>query len=208
MRLLIGENSARGSIKRFSSDFLEMPVTEEMPKARTLREMRASRPELVFTLRLNPDVGLVGREHPDVERARGAAEALGAEVIVIPTGPRFTPTKGNLASLSELSAALRSEGVRVAWEPRGVFDTREAERWADSAGALLVRDLTREVAAPGETVYTRVLPFGTGARVTQHGREHLAEQLQDRDTAYVVVARDAVRSTRAELRGCFGLEDH
>ncbi len=207
MRLLIGENSARGSIKRFSSDFLEMPVTDAMPKARTLREMRAGRPELTFTLRLHPDVALTGREHEDVARACAAVEALGAPVVVIPSGPRFTPTKSNLAKLKDLTSELAKQGAQIAWEPRGVFAPEEAESWAETVQALLVRDLTREHAAPGSVVYTRILPFGVGARVTQSGREHLLAEIEGAETAYVVAPREAARSTRVDLRNWLGLEE-
>lgn len=206
MQLFVGQSSGRGSIKRYSLDFLEMPVSSSMPKPRTLREMREARPNLRFALRLHPDVALASAAHEDVARAAAAAEALKADVVVVATGPRFTPTTSNRRNLTELSAALTREGTSVAWEPRGVWVPKEAENWAEEAKMILVRDLTREFAPPGPVIYTRILPFGMGARMSQSGREHLAEQLENAEAAYVVAPAEGAKTTRTELRDWLELE--
>lgn len=206
MQLHVGVHSERGSIKKFAFDLLEIPVGDSMPKDRTLREMRTARTDLVFTLRLHPDVAQMGAEHPHLARAQTAAEALGAPVIVVPTGPRFTPTARNVDALGKIASTLRADNRRIAWEPRGVWAPDEADEIAVSRDVLLVRDLTREAAPRGSTLYTRLLPFGMGARVSQSGLEHLASQIQGAETAYVVVQSEGVKRARIALREWLGLE--
>jgi hypothetical protein len=207
MKLYVGQSSDRGSIKRYGLDLLEMSVSDSMPKPKTLREMRGLKPNLKFALRLHPDVAQIGAAHPDMARATAAAEALEAEVIVVTSGPRFTPTERNQKTLSEMSTALRSEGRHVAWEPRGVWAAKEAEQIAQAHQMLLVRDLSREAAPAGATVYTRLLPFGLGARVSQNSLERLAGQLESSEVAYVVVQAQGAKMTRATLREWFELEE-
>lgn len=206
MQLFVGVHSDRGSIKKFAFDLLEMPVTGSLPKPRTLGEMRQSRPNLKFSLRLHPDVAQEGSAHVDIERCVLAAEALLADIIVIPTGPRFTPTERHRRMLNEVAEKLRADGRRIAWEPRGVWTPEEAEGIATERGLLLVRDLTREAAPAGSVVYTRLLPFGFGARVSQNSLEQLAGQLGNAETAFVVVQSEGAKRTRASLREWFELE--
>lgn len=207
MQLFVGLNSHRGSIKRYAFDLLELPVSASLPKRRTLREMRESKPELKFSLRLHPDVAMKGEAHEDMTRAVDAAEVLQAVAIVIPTGPRFTPTERNRVQLKKMVEALSAEGRQVAWEPRGVWSPNEAVKWAEDVGALLVRDLTREAPPPSAVIYTRLLPFGMGARVSQSAVEMLANRLESAETAYVVVQGEGAKGTRAQLRDWFELED-
>lgn len=205
MQLFVGVHSDRGSIKKFAFDLLEMPVTGSLPKTRVLKEMREARPNLRFSLRLHPDVAQEGASHPDVERCSLAAEALGADVVVIPTGPRFTPTERHRSALLEVAEKLRADGRHLAWEPRGVWTPLESERISSERGLLLVRDLTRQIAPPGPVVYTRLLPFGFGARVSQNSLEQLAGQLEQVETAFVIVQSEGAKRTRASLREWLGL---
>lgn len=208
MQLYVGVNSDRGSIKKFAFDLLEMPVTDSLPKARTLREMRESRPSLKFSLRLHPDVAQEGVGHSDIERTAAAADALNAQVVVVPTGPRFTPTTHHRKMLGEVTEALRGEGRLIAWEPRGVWAPEEAQGIADGFDLLLVRDLTREEPPNGSAVYTRLLPFGFGARVSQNSLERLAGAIEEKETAFVVVQSEGAKRTRGALREWFALEDN
>ncbi len=207
MQLYVGVNSDRGSIKKFAFELLEMPVTDSLPKIRTLKEMRETRPNLKFSLRLHPDVAQHGATHPDVERAAAAAEALGADVVVVPTGPRFTPTERHRRMLGEIATRLASDERRVAWEPRGVWAPAEADGIAEGHGMLLVRDLTREEPPRAPVVYTRLLPFGFGARVSQNALEKLAAALETKERAYVVVQSEGAKRTRSALREWLGLGD-
>lgn len=205
MRLFVGLTAHKGSIKRYPFELLELPVSDSLPKPKTLRAMKEGRPEVTLTLRLHPDVVMRGAQHPDVDRAKVAASCVQAPVVVIPSGPRFTPTASNFELLSGLATTLREGGGLVAWEPRGVFSARQAESWAERAGVLLVRDGARESVAPGPVAYCRLLPLGSGARISQHVSEVLAEQLGEFETAYVVVGGDGAKALRSRLREGLGL---
>lgn len=207
MQLFIGLNSHRGSIKRYGFDLLEMPISPSLPRLRTLRELRAQRTDLKFSLRLHPDSVQVGALHPDIARTTEAAEALAAEVIVVPTGPRMTPSSRNKLALARTFEALQGEGRRLAWEPRGVWGAAEAERIAEDLGALLVRDLTRERAPVSSTLYTRLLPFGSAARVSQNAVEILAQNLENAELAYVVVQSEGAKMLQSQLEDWFAPEE-
>jgi uncharacterized protein YecE (DUF72 family) len=207
MQLFVGVNSHRGSIKRYGFDLLEMPVSPSLPRLKTLRELRTQKPDLRFSLRLHPDSVQLGAGHPDVARAKEATLALGADVIVAPTGPRMTPTNRNREALARTFDALRGGDHHIAWEPRGVWAAEEAERIAEEYGALIVRDLTREVAPSNQTIYTRLLPFGTAARVSQNAVEVLAQNLENAEMAYVVVQSEGAKMLRSQLREWLELED-
>lgn len=208
MNLFVGRSDFRGQIKSYDFDLLELAVSSSMPKSSTLERYRSERPDLRYSLRLHPDVLTRGEvEHEDVGRAHQAAEILAADCVVIPSGPRFTPTSRNRRILEELAHRVRTQGRQVAWEPRGLFDTSEAQEWAEGAGALLVRDLTREPALVASTVYTRLLPFGVGQRVGQFAVEQLAERLEGASTAYVIMDGEGARGGRSQLRQWFELEE-
>ncbi len=207
MQLFVGLGAHRGGVKRYPFDILEMPVSSSLPKPKTLKEIKQARPELRFSLRLHPDVASTGAAHPDVERARVARDILGADVIVVPTGPRFTPTTGNRTRLEELVSAFKADETHVAWEPRGVFSPREAERWAGESGALLVRDLTREAAFHDGVIYTRLLGLGFATRTSQDATEVLASQLDSAEQAYVIVGGEGAKLTRTRLRELLEIEE-
>lgn len=208
MKLYVGQSSDRGSIKKFSMDLLEMSISPALPKVRTLREMREQKPTLTFSLRLHPDVGQTGVSHPDIERAKAAAEALEAKVVVVTTGPRFTPTTHNRERLGAMIEALRAPGRYVAWEPRGVWSPQESDEIAERMDVLVVRDLSREPVPNQKVLYTRLLPFGLGARVTQSSLERLAEQLEGAEEAFVVVQAQGAKLARSVLREWFELEEN
>lgn len=207
MQLFVGHSSPRGSIKRYPFDLLEMPISPSLPRNKILRGLREQRPEIKFSLRLHPDVILQGHAHEDIARTKEAALALGASVIVVPTGPRFAPTTRNHQRLKEVLDALRAEGQHLAWEPRGVWAPAETQAIAHELSILLVRDLTRETPPEGPVIYTRLLPFGVAARVSQNATEILASHLEDAEVAYVVVQSEGAKMLRDQLRQWFEAEE-
>jgi hypothetical protein len=109
--------------------------------------------------------------------------------------------------LKELADRFRTNGRLVAWETRGVFQEEEIAEWAEKADVAVVRDLTRESLITGGSIYTRLLPFGFGAKVTQSGFERLAESLDGADEAYVVVQSEGATGLRKNLRQMFEVEE-
>jgi len=199
MILAVGTTTLRGSIEKFGFDLLEVPVSPSMPRSAILARYRQARPSLHLSLRLQ----LEGTEpiltHPDLERAKEAGPAAGALAIVISTGPRFAPTEARRQDLADSVRALAGSARFVAWEPRGVWQPAEAERWAEAAGAVLVRDLTQADPPAGEIAYTRIRQIGVQSRITQGAIERLAEGLSAQAEAYVVVEGDGARALRSRL---------
>lgn len=208
MDLFVGRSDFRGQIKGYGFDLLELLVSSSMPKPATLARYRSDRPDVRYSVRLHPDVLTKGDvQDADVERAREAAEILGADFVVIPSGPRFTPTTRNRELLQRFTGALKGEGRHVGWEPRGLFEANEAEQWAETADALLVRDVSRERAPSGDLVYSRVLPFGHGKRLGQTALERLCSALEGKKSAYVVIDAEGASAARTNLREWLGVEE-
>lgn len=206
MKIYVGSSSFRGSVQRFGFDLLELGVGPTLPRPKVLTKYREERADLVYSLRLGPEVALAGPHHPDVTRAAEAVEALGARFVVISTSPRFAPSPSRKGPLLALREVLAATGATVCWEPRGVWNPGETVRWATEAGLLLVRDLSQESAPPGELVYTRLLPLGLGARVTSHALEVLVERLESVNEAYVVIQGEGAKAARTQLLSWFGEE--
>lgn len=207
MDLFVGLPGIQGRIERYHFDLLELTVQPALPRPKTLRAFREARPEMVFSLRLPSEYF----EAPAIEeevltRLTQAREALGARFIVASTGAQFTPTQRNREKMRSFCQAWQTESCRVAWEPRGVWGDEELFEWTEEMNCLLVRDLTREDAPEGEEVYTRLLPFGLGARVTQNSIERLAERLENYERGYVVIQSDDARKARQRLREWLGIE--
>jgi hypothetical protein len=122
---------------------------------------------------------------------------------VLSTGPRFAPTEARKRDLAAAVTALRGAARFIAWEPRGVWQLAEAERWAEATEALLVRDLTQEDPAAGAILYTRVRQLGMQSRITQGAVERLADSLSSCEEAYVVVEGDGAKTLQSRLLSLF-----
>lgn len=207
MHLYVGLSAQRGSLGRFAFDLLELPISSALPKPKTLRQMREQHPATKFSIRLDPAATNAPLEPSEVARITAARQALGAQVIVIPTGSRFAPTVGNRQTLAALADQLRGEECLLGWEPRGLWTAEEQAALCEELGLLSVGDLTRVPAPPGPVVYTRLLALGLSARISQHAQETLCANLEGKQTAYVVVQQEGARATRAALRQWFELED-
>lgn len=203
MKLHVGVTEMRGKSARFPFSLLELGVKVGMPGPRALRAIQSERPDLVFSLRLPLDL-------PSDAKALEFApliETLGAlspRVIVLPTGPRFGPTRDNLGLLKKFGAAFSAEGRSLAWEPHGVFEIAEAARWAEEADMVLVTDWTRESAVTGPVGYTRLRALGRGGSISAHSVDRLLELLPDFGEAFVIVEGDGGLRLKKELQGALG----
>jgi hypothetical protein len=110
--------------------------------------------------------------------------------------------------LAELSGRITEHGPRVAWEPRGLWDSREADAFADEHGLHLVRDGAREDLPETAVVYTRLRALGAGATVGASAIEFLAARLVGCDEAFIVVEGSGAGRLRQGLLDEFaGLEE-
>ena len=89
--------------------------------------------------------------------------------------------------------------MRVAWEPRGVWDEVAAGETADAIGAAFVQDVAREVPRPGRVLYTRLLALGRGGRVGLSLADVVAERLSRYEEAFVAVEGQGAREIQQAL---------
>jgi hypothetical protein len=206
MKLHVGVTEMRGKSARFPFSLLELGVKVGMPGPRALRAMTADRPDLLVALRAPLDLpSLPGALEfaPLAETLRELTPAA----IVLPTGPRFGPTRENRALLKKLAESLRAEGRTLAWEPHGVFEIAEAARWAAEADVVLVTDWTREAAVTGPVGYTRLRALGRGGPISAHHVDRLLELLPDFGEAFVIVeGGDGALRLKKELQEALGVE--
>jgi uncharacterized protein YecE (DUF72 family) len=207
MLLRIGQSRLRGDISRYARGFDLLEVRAEpgtLPRPRRLRQWRSDvPPEFVFSVRLPSAVAAL-TAGDDFDTALGyalrAAEALEASWLVLNTPACVTPGTRTRQRLSELGKILARSGVRLAWEPAGLWEAQAAERVAGESGFHLVRDLLRSDPPSGETLYTRLRGLG-GARFGVGAAERLAETLVERQEAYVVVDVGGAQRGAQALRG-------
>ncbi|OQX67050.1 MAG: hypothetical protein B6A08_17385 [Sorangiineae bacterium NIC37A_2] len=204
MKLHVGVPELRGKLERFPFSFAEIQAGRSIPRRRVLRTIQEARSDLVLSLRVAPDLALTLTSDV-LEKLTLAAER--AAFVVLPTTHRTGPTKENLRRLTELAQRLRSETTRVAWEPHGIFEPEEEERWAEEADVLLVRDLTRATPPEGSIVYTRLRSLGTSARPSLHRIDLLAEALTAYEEAYVIVEGSGALRFKKELTGALGSQE-
>lgn len=204
MRLRVGLTTLHGSVEGYARrfDFLELRAEPgRLLTIKTLRKLRAQGGERVaFALRVPPSgVTRLSEAPAEVEALEAAAEALGAEWIVLQTGADLGPSARGRARLEALSARLANATRRVAWEPRGPWESETARAFAHEAGLTLVEDLTQVSGAGDRVVYTRLRVQGPGARLTSSALARLGEELVGAEQAYVVVEGRGSPSARARI---------
>lgn len=198
MKLHVGVPELRGKSARFPFEFFELSVRPGMMGPKLLRGLVAERPELVFCLRAPLDMVA----QPGAENLEPLAETLRAVQpagLILPTGPRFGPSRENQRALARVAEAGRKVARFVAWEPHGVFEVEEAARWAGDAGVVLVSDWTREAAVTGGIGYTRLRALGRSGGISQHHVDRLLELLPDFEEAFILVEGDGALRLKNEL---------
>lgn len=201
MELRIGVAGHRGKIERFRLDLLEVPLGSGAPKTKALRTLASSRKDLAFSLKL--DAGFWEAKWDEIlrERIARAAEALAARWVVAPSDPRFSPTQRNRKKVEERAAALAELGLRLAWEPRGLWSDEEMSEMVESTELSIVRDLSRvdPIARPLDALYTRVLGLGTGGRLGHTALQNLVRRAGRAPSAFVIVPGEGALGTRKRL---------
>ena len=108
------------------------------------------------------------------------------------------PSARTRRRLVELASRLPS-GRSLAWEPRGLWQDEESESTAREMGAALVRDVSREPAPEGATLYTRLRALGrSGVSVDAIART--AEAALGASLACVVIEGDGAAAAAKRLR--------
>jgi hypothetical protein len=138
--------------------------------------------------------------------AQNVARILKAKWWVVRTPTAVRPTRRAREQLGALFAQLQAGGMRVAWEPRGLWEDDAAGETAAALGAYLVRDVAKQDPPPADVLYARVLALGRGARVGLGLAERIAQRMHAFSEALVVVEGSGARAIKTALSMVQGAE--
>lgn len=211
MRIFVGQAGSSGDLRRYAGRFnlLELRAAHNLPKPATLARWKSEVPEgFAFSLVLPDELALLEASTIDesaLERTLAAASALDATWLIVRTPPSARPSSRTRRRLEELVARLPRDQHRIAWEPRGLWEDEDAEQLAHALGVVLVRDVSKSEAPPGDVVYARLRALGSGGRVSSGAIEDAIDELDGKREAYVVVegptAARAAKMLREALAG-------
>ncbi len=95
------------------------------------------------------------------ERVDVAAQVLESPVVLLRTGPDFTPTPTNIERLSAFVSAVERPGRRLVWQPRGLWGEEELETVARRSSLVCAVDpLSEETVTVDGWVYWRIWGLG------------------------------------------------
>lgn len=202
----VGETRLPKNFKRYARQFSFLELDCEpgtVPGKARLQSCRAVASEsFVFSLLLPSRLASL-ESGPELERewkaALGVARLLRAKWWVVRTPPEVRPTRRSREALAALVARLGENGMRVAWEPRGVWDDTAAGEAADAMGAALVQDIAHEAPRPGRVLYSRLLALGRGSRVSLSLADVVAQRMREYEEAFVVVEGQGAREIQQAL---------
>jgi hypothetical protein len=205
-RAFVGETRLPKNFKRYARQFSLLELDCEpgtVPGKERLQSTAALAPEgFVFSLVVPSRVASLepGAEFDkSLKAAQNVARVLKAQWWVVRTPAEVRPTRRSREHLAALAARLKETGMRVAWEPRGVWDDIAAGEAADAMGLTLVQDIAREAPRPGSVLYSRLLAFGKGARIGLSLADLVAERMRAHEEAFVVVEGQGSREIQQAL---------
>ena len=207
-RTFVGETRLPKNFKRYARQFSLLELDCEpgsVPGKGRLEECAAAAPDgFVFSLVVPGRLASL-EAGPEADKAwkhaQNVARRLGGKAgwWVVRTPAEVRPTRRSRENLGALAARLKEGGVRVAWEPRGVWDETAAGEFADSIGVTLIQDVAREVPRSGPVLYSRLLALGKGGRVGLSLADLIAERMHAHEEAFVVVEGQGAREIQQAL---------
>ena len=208
-RYHIGARRLEGSLTAYAKrfDFLEvrMPAAGEPgPTLTTLRRWRKQvPPHFDFSVVLGPAASALrpGRElDQDIEAAIAAADALQARCMLVVTPAEVTPAAVWRDRLAKVITRLARDATLLAWEPRGVWEAEDAQRFAQKLDVLLVVDPLRDPAPPGPVFYGRLRALGETRSFGSSMLERVVVGVGLRRDAYVVIETQSALAECKRLR--------
>lgn len=208
--VLVGETRLPKDFKRYVRQFSLLELDCEpgnLPGKARLQACAEAAPQgFVFSLVVPAQVAAL-QPITDSDRswkaAHNLARVLGAQWWVVRTPPSVRPTRRTRQDLANLFARLASEGQRIAWEPRGVWDQTAAAELAAELGVHFVQDIAREPPLAQGVLYARLLALGRGARVGLGVADLVVQRTHGFEEALIVVegqgAREIARTLGQEL---------
>ncbi len=212
--VFVGEARFPKNFKRYAREFSLLEIDCEpgsFPGKARLQACAAVAPEgFVFSLAV-PSVLARLEAGVDTDNAwktaKLAARILKAKWWVVRTPAEVRPTRRTREQLAALFGQLNADGMRVAWEPRGVWDEAAAAETARNMGAHLVQDIAREAPLATGVLYSRLLALGRSARVGLSLADMIAERMQGFEEAFVVVEGQGAREIQKAAKLAVGQID-
>lgn len=214
---------------------LELHPPLSFPRAATLQRWRAGIPahcEVALAVTRRAHGGKDGALRFDKAGARTWLEesiaALAPRFVVLSTGPELSTGSRDRALLARFVEEVRGKGPLVVWQPRGLWETEEAARYAREIGCQIALDLLGASAGPRVpgarelmgleaeipeakgVAYGRIEALGTHARLGDgHLRRALDEGLATGadELRLVVQSEDALRKATRLATMVEGLAD-
>ncbi len=208
MQLYVGQSFLKGDFARYAKrfNFLELfAEPHRLPKVSRLASYAARAPaDFVFSVVLSPRIFHSDEQEAERELSYGLSvqRATRARWLVLRTPPGLRPGPGTERLLAARLEGLREVGAKLSWEPRGLWQPRQAAAVAQRLGVQLVLDANAALepgAAWGEHAYVRVLGLGTAARINDVQLERLVERWAGVSEAYVAVDAPVAQRIRATL---------
>lgn len=206
-KLHVGLPHLEGNISEYAQKFDMVELGFEpgaTPKPATLRGWRRDvGPSFSISLRLPRIVSsLAMTKEMDraLEESIAAATALEARAVALVTTSDVRPTQPTIDKLRDLVSRLPKPSVLLCWEPRGIWERREVIATARDLGLLPVFDAQNDPLPPGNVAYTRLRSLGSSQKVSQRAVERLAQGLQGKREAWIVVEHaPSAKRVRTEL---------
>ena len=206
-KLHVGLPHLEGSISAYAQkhDMVELGFEAAAPpKPSTLRGWRREvGPSFAISLRLPricSTLPMTKEMDKALEESVAAATALEARAVVLVTTAEVRPTQATLEKLRSLTSRLPRPSVLLCWEPRGIWERREVIATARELGLLPVFDAQNDPLPPGPVAYTRLRALGGAQKVSQRAIDRLAQELQGKREAWIVVEHAAsAKRVRSEV---------
>lgn len=204
--VLVGETRLPKNFRRYANQYSLLELDCEpgnIPGKAKLEACAQAAPEgFVFSLIVPSRLAQLveGDESEKAWKAAvSVARILKAKWWVVRTPAEVRPTRRAREDMAKLFRRLGESGMRVAWEPRGVWDEHVAAETAASLGVHLVQDLAREDPLSERVLYTRLLALGRGARVGLSLADLVVERVRGFEEAFVVVEGQGAREIQQAL---------
>src|SRR4051812_28476287 len=192
--VFVGETRFPRDFKRYARQysFLELDCEPgSVPGKSKLQSCAATAPEgFVFSLVVPSAIANLGTGEEAAKAWKSAqqvARVLRARWWVVRTPSDVRPTTRARQELGALFERLKESGMRVAWEPRGLWESDTAGATADALGVYLVQDVGREVPRAGKVLYTRLLALGKAARIGLSLADRVAQRAHAFEEAFIAV---------------------
>jgi len=136
------------------------------------------------------------------EQTQKIAQLLEARIVVFQMPPSFQPTLENRKNMKRFFKKIKRQGLRLVWEPRGKWDSKEIRNLCSELGLIHCVDPFKAEAVSGEFSYFRLHGIGGyGYKYTGGDLKKLKAKCEGKGETYcmfnnVHMFEDAVRFKR------------